>query len=52
MLWEFVHAINDVFKAQLWWLEHERLFQIMVGFKELLGLPGIQGAIDATQIHI
>jgi hypothetical protein len=52
MLREFVHVINDVFKAQLQWIECERLFQIMQGFKELLGLPCIQGAINAIQIHI
>jgi hypothetical protein len=52
VLQEFVHVVNDVFKAQLQWLEHERLFQIMEGFKRLLRLPSIQGAINAIQIHI
>lgn len=41
MLRKFVHVVNDVFKAQLRWLECERLFQIMEGFKKLLGLPSI-----------
>lgn len=52
MFRKFVHVVNDVFKAQLRWLERERLFQIMDKFKKLLGLLGIQGAIDAIQIHI
>jgi hypothetical protein len=52
VLRKFVHVVNDVFKAQLWWLERERLFQIMDEFKKLLGLPSIQGAINVIQIHI
>jgi hypothetical protein len=33
VLREFVHVVNDVFKAQFGWLERERLFQILERFK-------------------
>jgi hypothetical protein len=48
-LWEFVHAINDVFNNQIQWDEINSLLNV---FKEFLGLPCIQGAIDVPQILI
>jgi hypothetical protein len=52
ILQEFIYAVNEVFKNQAWWPKCDNLMQMMEGFKDLLGLPRIQRAIDATQIHV
>jgi hypothetical protein len=45
-------VVNVVFKNQLQLVKGDALLQVMEGFKDLLGLLGIQGAIDVAQIHI
>jgi hypothetical protein len=52
VLQELIYAVNEIFKNQAWWLECDNLMQMMEGFKDLLGPPRIQRAIDATQIHV
>ncbi len=44
--------VNVVFKNQLRWSKCDALLQVMEGFKDLSGLPRIQGAIDVAHIHI
>jgi hypothetical protein len=53
VLHKFVFVTNIVFKSQKKkWPQGKDLVQIMVGFKNICGLPLIYGAIDYTQIHI
>ncbi len=46
VLHKFVHAMNKNFKNQVQWAEKDNLLKVMEGFKELLGLPNIQRAIN------
>ncbi len=39
-------------KSKTKWQQGKNLVQVMVGFKNICGLPLIYGAIDYTQIHI
>jgi hypothetical protein len=52
MLWEFVHAANDVFKNQIQWPQGGVLLNVLEGFKEISGWLETQGAIDVVQTHI
>jgi hypothetical protein len=47
VLWEFLHAFNDVFNNQIQW---DEINSLLNAFKEFVGLPCIQGAIDVPQI--
>ncbi len=51
VLHKFVFVVNIVFKSQKQ-NGHKAKTQVMVGFKNICGLPLIYGAIDYTQIQI
>ena len=49
---EVVNAINIVFRDLISWPQGEQMQAVMAGFREWCHLPGVQGAIDCTHIHI
>jgi hypothetical protein len=56
LLWIWCYTklcvVNVVLKIQLKWHVGDDLNEVMIGFKDLCGLPSIHGTIDATHIHL
>jgi hypothetical protein len=40
--------VNGVFKNEVWWFKGDNKMEMIKGFKDLLGLPRSQGAINVT----
>jgi hypothetical protein len=36
-----VNVVNEVFKNEVWWPKGDNQMEMIKGFKDLLGLPGI-----------
>lgn len=49
---EVVMAINVVFKKLITWPMGDKMQSIMMGFKNLCGMPNVMGAIDGIHICI
>jgi hypothetical protein len=52
VLHEFVCVVNVVLKIQPKWHVGDDLIKVMIGFKDLCGLPSVHGTINATQIQL